>query len=33
VYYDGGDHVIVVGKVIEMDNKPGAKPLVSQAGK
>ena len=33
VYYDGGDHVIVVGKVIEMDNKPGANPLVSQAGK
>jgi flavin reductase (DIM6/NTAB) family NADH-FMN oxidoreductase RutF len=30
--YEGGDHVIVVGKVIEMDNKPGAKPLVFQAG-
>jgi flavin reductase (DIM6/NTAB) family NADH-FMN oxidoreductase RutF len=31
--YEGGDHVIVVGKVIAMDNKPGAKPLVFQAGK
>ncbi|WP_373080188.1 flavin reductase family protein [Zhongshania sp.] len=31
--YDGGDHIIIVGKVIEMDTKPGAKPLVFHAGK
>jgi flavin reductase (DIM6/NTAB) family NADH-FMN oxidoreductase RutF len=31
--YEGGDHVIVVGKIIAMDNKPDAKPLVFQAGK
>ncbi|MFT4919860.1 MAG: flavin reductase (DIM6/NTAB) family NADH-FMN oxidoreductase RutF [Zhongshania aliphaticivorans] len=31
--YDGGDHIIVVGKVIEMETKPGAKPLVFHAGK
>jgi hypothetical protein len=33
VYYDGNVYVIVVGRDIEMDNKPGAKPLAFQAGK
>jgi flavin reductase (DIM6/NTAB) family NADH-FMN oxidoreductase RutF len=32
-YYDDVAHEIVVGRVIEMDNKPGAKPLVFQASK
>ncbi|MEX1670199.1 flavin reductase family protein [Zhongshania guokunii] len=31
--YDGGDHIIVVGKVIEMESKLGAKPLAFHAGK
>jgi flavin reductase (DIM6/NTAB) family NADH-FMN oxidoreductase RutF len=31
--YEGGDHIIIVGKVIEMDSKPGAKPLAFHAGK
>lgn len=31
--YDGGDHQILVGKVIEMDIKPSGKPLLFHAGK
>ena len=30
--YDGGDHVILVGKVIEMNHLPTGKPLVFQGG-
>ncbi len=30
--YDGGDHVILVGKVIELEQRPTGKPLVFQAG-
>ncbi len=30
--YDGGDHIILVGKVIEMNSSPTGKPLVFQAG-
>ncbi len=30
--YDGGDHIILVGKVIEMDNSPSGKPLLFHAG-
>lgn len=31
--YDGGDHVILVGEVIEMDDAPTGEPLVFYAGK
>ncbi|WP_273034463.1 flavin reductase family protein [Spongiibacter tropicus] len=30
--YDGGDHLILVGKVTEMDLSPTGKPLVFQGG-
>ncbi|MBD2859205.1 flavin reductase [Spongiibacter sp. KMU-158] len=31
--YDGGDHQILVGKVIELSSKPTGKPLLFHAGK
>ncbi|ROS04644.1 flavin reductase (DIM6/NTAB) family NADH-FMN oxidoreductase RutF [Sinobacterium caligoides] len=31
--HDGGDHVIIVGEVIEMDNSPTGRPLVFHSGK
>jgi flavin reductase (DIM6/NTAB) family NADH-FMN oxidoreductase RutF len=31
--YEGGDHVILVGEVIEMDDRPTGKPLVFSGGK
>lgn len=30
--YDGGDHIILVGKVIEVNSAPVGKPLVFQGG-
>ena len=30
--YDGGDHVIMVGKVLDMDLKDGVKPLIFHDG-
>ncbi len=30
--YDGGDHVILVGRVIEMDVSPGDQPLIFHSG-
>lgn len=30
--YPGGDHIILVGEVIEMDGKPDAKPLLFHGG-
>ncbi len=29
---DGGDHIILVGEVIEMEHRPGARPLVFFGG-
>jgi flavin reductase (DIM6/NTAB) family NADH-FMN oxidoreductase RutF len=31
--HDGGDHIILVGEVIEMDNSPTGEPLVFHGGK
>ncbi|MEH6604014.1 MAG: flavin reductase family protein [Pseudomonadales bacterium] len=31
--YEGGDHVILVGEVIELDDRPTGKPLVFYNGK
>lgn len=30
--YDGGDHVILVGRVLEMDNSPTGEPLLFVSG-
>lgn len=31
--YDGGDHIIIVGRVIEMDVSPGGRPLLFYGGR
>ncbi|QQD16644.1 flavin reductase family protein [Spongiibacter nanhainus] len=31
--YDGGDHIILVGEVLEMDCRPNGRPLVFQGGR
>lgn len=31
--HDGGDHIIIIGRVLEMDNSPTGKPLLFHAGK
>lgn len=31
--YDGGDHIIIVGKVVEMEDRPNGNPLLFFSGK
>lgn len=31
--HDGGDHIILIGRVLEMQNSPTGKPLLFHAGK